>query len=59
MNVKVLFLLVFSLYLSPIIYKEYKIKEFEIRNKIDFNKIVVSNFIEINDKTFLDFKKGN
>ena len=57
--ISVLFLLIFSLYLSPIIYKEYKIKEYEIRNKIDFNKIVVSNFLEINDKTFLDFKKDN
>jgi len=55
----VLFLLIFSLYLSPKIYKEYKVKEYEIRNKIDFEKIIVSNFIEINDNTFLDFKKNN
>jgi lipopolysaccharide export LptBFGC system permease protein LptF len=55
----ILFLLIFSLYLSPKIYKEYKIKEYEIRNKIDFENIVVSNFIEINDNTFLDFKKDN
>ena len=55
----ILFLLIFSLYLSPKIYKEYKIKEYEIRNKIDFEKIIVSNFIEINENTFLDFKKDN
>jgi lipopolysaccharide export LptBFGC system permease protein LptF len=53
----ILLLLIFSLYISPKIYKEYKIKEYEIRNKIDFEKIIVSNFLEINENTFLDFKK--
>lgn len=57
--IAILFLLIFSLYLSPKIYKNYKIKEYEIRNKIDFEKIGVSNFIEINENTFLDFKKNN
>ena len=57
--ISILFLLIFSLYLSPRIYKEYKIKEHEIRNKINFEKIIVSNFIEINENTFLDFKKDN
>jgi lipopolysaccharide export system permease protein len=57
--ITVLFLLFFSLYVAPKIYKEYKIKEYEIRNKIDFEKIIVSNFIEINENTFLDFKKNN
>ena len=52
-------LISFNFYFSPKIYKEYKIKEYEIRNKIDFEKIVISNFIEINDNTFLDFKKEN
>tara|TARA_B100001063_G_scaffold198283_1_gene190720 strand:+ start:57 stop:719 length:663 start_codon:yes stop_codon:yes gene_type:complete len=47
------------MYLSPKIYKEYKIKEHEIRNKIDFENIIVSNFIEINENTFIDFKKDN
>ena len=55
----IFFLLFFSMYLSPMIYKEYKIKEYEIRNKIDFEKIIVTNFIEINENTFLDFKKDN
>lgn len=55
--ISIFILLIFSLYLSPKIYKEYKIKEYEIRNKIDFEKVIVSNFIEINDNTFLDFKK--
>ena len=57
--ISIIFLLSFSLYLSPKIYKEYKIKEHEIRNKIDFEKIIVSNFIELNENTFLDFKKVN
>ena len=57
--ISILFLLIFSLYLSPKIYKEYKIKEYEIRNKIDFEKVIVSNFIEINENTFIDFKKDN
>jgi lipopolysaccharide export LptBFGC system permease protein LptF len=57
--ISITFLLIFSLYLSPKIYKEYKIKEYEIRNKIDFEKIIVSNFIEINENIFLDFKKNN
>jgi len=56
-SLSILFLLIFSLYLSPKLYNEYKIKEYEIRNKIDFQKIIVSNFIEINENTFLDFKK--
>ena len=55
--ITILILLFFNLYLSPKIYKEYKIKEYEIRNKIDFEKVIVSNFIEINENTFLDFKK--
>ena len=57
--ISILFLLTFSMYLSPKIYKEYKIKEHDIRNKIDFEKIIVSNFIELNENTFLDFKKIN
>tara|TARA_Y100001970_G_scaffold48479_1_gene61416 strand:+ start:4228 stop:5253 length:1026 start_codon:yes stop_codon:yes gene_type:complete len=48
-----------NFYISPKIYKEYKIKEYEIRNKIDFDKITISNFIEINENTFLDFKKNS
>ena len=57
--ISILLLLVFSLYLSPKIYKNYKIQEHEIRNKIDFEKIIVSNFIEINENTFLDFKRDD
>ena len=53
------FLILLNFYLSPKIYKNYKIKEHEIRNKINFEKIVISNFIKINQDTFLDFKKNN
>ena len=53
----ILILVSLNFYISPKIYKEYKIKEFEIRNKIDFDKIVLSNFLKINQNTFLDFKK--
>ena len=52
-------LLILNLYLSPKIYKEYKIREYEIRNTVDFEKIIISNFIEINNNTFLDFKKDD
>jgi len=52
-----LILIMFNFFLSPIIYKNYKIKEYEIRNTINFEKIIISNFIEINKDTFLDFKK--
>ena len=55
----IIILISLSFYFSPKIYKDYKIKEYEIRNKIDFEKIVISNFIEINENTFLDFKKEN
>lgn len=56
-SIIVFILLSFNFYLSPKIYKEYKVKEYEIRNKIDFERIEISNFIEINDNTFIDFKK--
>ena len=55
----IIILISFNFYISPKVYKEYKIKEFEIRNKIDFEKIVISNFLKINKNTFLDFKKNN
>jgi len=53
-------LIILNFYLSPEIYKNYKIKEYEIRNKVSFEKINISNFIKINNNTFLDFKnEGN
>ena len=52
-------LLSLNFYISPKIYKNYKIKEHDIRNKIDFDKIIISNFIEINKDTYIDFKREN
>ena len=52
-------IITFNFYLSPKIYKEYKLREYEIRNNIDFQKIIISNFIEINENTYLDFKKND
>ena len=48
-----------SFYFSPNVYKKYKINEFEIRNKINFERILISNFLKIGDETVLDFKKNN
>ena len=47
-----------SLYISPKIYEQYKIKELEMRNKLDFNNIKVSNFLNLDNSTIIDFKKG-
>ena len=57
----IIFTILISLnfYISPKIYKNYKIKEFEIRNTINFEKINISNFIEINNNLILDFRKDN
>lgn len=52
-------LIILNFYFAPKIYKDYKIKEYEIRNTINFEKIIISNFLEINQNTFLDFKKDN
>ena len=48
-----------NFYISPKVYEIYKIKEFELRNTIDFNKMISTNFIKINKNTTLDFKKKN
>jgi len=60
----ILFTLLFSLiyiilnfYISPLIYDKYKQKEFQIRNTINFEKLILSNFLEVNKDTILDFKK--
>tara|TARA_B100000575_G_scaffold291931_1_gene298981 strand:+ start:162 stop:1190 length:1029 start_codon:yes stop_codon:yes gene_type:complete len=44
-------------YLAPKIYKQYKIQEYDLRNKIDFKNISFSNFLNLNKTTILDFKK--
>ena len=55
-----LIILVFSLlnfYVAPKIYGIYKIKELELRNTLDFNKMAFSNFLNLNKTTILDFNK--
>ena len=49
----------FNFYLSPNIYEKYKLNEYELRNTINFEKIIFSNFIELNENTIIDFKKNN
>ena len=45
-----------NLFVSPYVYKEYKEKEFQIKNEINIDDINLSNFLEI-ENIILDFKK--
>ena len=54
-----IFYIFLNFYISPKIYEIYKFKEFELRNTIDFNKMISTNFFKINHNTTLDFKKNN
>ncbi len=49
--------IILNLYLSPKFYEQYKIKELDLRNKLDFNNVKVSNFLNLDESTILDFKK--
>ena len=44
---------------SPYSYDIYKKKEFELRNRIELDKINISNFIELDDNLLIDFEKNN
>ncbi len=48
-----------NFYFSPKIYEIYKNKEFELRNTLNFNKIISSNFLKINENTTVDFVKND
>ena len=48
----------FNFYFSPNIYEKYKLNEYELRNTINFEKIIFSNFLELNKNTIIDFKKN-
>ena len=50
---------VLNFYVSPMIYNQYKNKEFELRNTLDFENMEYSNFLNLNKTTILDFKKEN
>ena len=54
-----IFYVFLNFYISPKIYEIYKFKEFELRNTIDFNKMISTNFFKINNSTTLDFEKNN
>ena len=55
----ILFFSLLNFYFAPIIYKQYKIQEYDLRNTIDFNNMSFSNFLNLNKNTILDFKKKN
>ena len=44
-----------NFYIAPKIYENYKLKEYELRNTINFENMIFSNFIKINNDTILDF----
>ncbi len=49
----------FNFYVSPNVYEKFKSNEYELRNSINFEKIIFSNFMELNKNTIIDFKKEN
>ena len=51
------FFILLNFYFAPKIYSVYKLKEFEIRNTLDFDKMSFSNFLNLDKKTILDFSK--
>jgi len=55
----ILISILFNFYLSPNIYEKFKLNEYELRNTINFEKIIFSNFMELNENTIIDFKKKN
>ena len=55
----VILYLLLNLLISPFIYDLYKKKEFYYRNIIDLKNLSISNFINIDDSTILDFDKSN
>ncbi len=55
----IFFFSLLNFYLSPKVYEKYKIKENDLRNTIDFDKMVFSNFLNLNQNTIIDFKKNN
>ena len=53
----ILLSIIFNFYLSPNIYEKFKLNEYKLRNTVNFEKIIFSNFMELNEKTIIDFKK--
>ena len=48
---------ILNFYLAPKVYEQYKIQEHDLRNKLDFDNMAFSNFLNLNKTTILDFKK--
>jgi len=57
--IMLIFFILLNFYFAPIIYKQYKIQESELRNTLDFDNMVFSNFLNLNKTTILDFEKDN
>jgi len=58
-SVIISFFIFLNFYFAPKIYEKYKIEEYELRNTLDFNNMVFSNFLNLNNNTVIDFKKNN
>ena len=56
--ITILMYLSLNFFLSPYTYNIYKEKEFTLRNSIEFNKINISNFIEIDNNLIIDFENN-
>ncbi len=57
--IMIFFFVLLNFYFAPIVYKQYKIHENELRNTLDFDNMMFSNFLNLNKTTILDFKKNN
>ena len=55
----IIFFTSLNFYFAPKIYEDYKNHEYDLRNTLDFNNMIFSNFLNINKTTILDFKKKN
>ena len=55
--IMIFFFVLLNFYFAPIVYKQYKIQENELRNTLDFDNMTFSNFLNLNKTTILDFKK--
>ncbi len=50
---------VLNLFFAPLIYEKYKINEYDLRNTINLDRMIFSNFLKLDKTTILDFKKNN
>ena len=57
--IMIFFFVLLSFYFAPIIYKQYKIHENELRSTLDFDNMMFSNFLNLNNTTILDFKNNS